>query len=130
MAVFSKLEKGMIRARMERGRVAKAERGGYTCGAPRFGLRAEAGELATDPAEQSVQIRIITEHQAGSSIRAICRGLNEDGLTAKRGGPWHPNGVARVIDQATPASGLRPAASSVLSSSNRLVVRRGGRGGS
>ena len=108
MAVFSKLEKGMIRARMERGRVAKAERGGYTCGAPRFGLCAEAGELATDPAEQAVQIRIITEHQAGHSIRAICRGLNDDGLPAKRGGRWHPRAVARVIDQATQSQRLPP----------------------
>ena len=107
MAVFSKLEKGMIRARMERGRGAKAERGGYTCGAPRFGLRAEAGELATDPAEQAVQIRIITEHQAGQSIRAICRGLNDDGLTAKRGGAWHPTAVARVIEQSSRCTGVQ-----------------------
>ena len=84
---------------MEQGRVAKAERGGYNGGAPAFGLRAEAGELAADPAEQVVQDRILAEHEAG---RSSCAGLNADGLAAKRGGRSHPTAVARVLEAAAP----------------------------
>lgn len=54
LGVFAQLERGMIRARMDAGRQAKDERGGYVGGAPKMGLRAEGHELVADPSRNLV----------------------------------------------------------------------------
>jgi IS30 family transposase len=51
----------------------------------------------TDPAEREVARRIRRLHRGGLSIRRIADQLNAEQVPAKRGGPWHPTTVARVL---------------------------------
>jgi DNA invertase Pin-like site-specific DNA recombinase len=48
MGAVMQLDRSMIVRRMRKGRDAKREAGGYSDGAPRFGHRAEGGELVPD----------------------------------------------------------------------------------
>ena len=50
--------------------------------------------------EQRVVLEMIDMRDAGSSLRDIATHLNASGVRAKRGGIWHPQTVARVL-QAT-----------------------------
>jgi 2,4-dienoyl-CoA reductase-like NADH-dependent reductase (Old Yellow Enzyme family) len=38
-------------------------------------------------------------HQAGSSLREIAAALNSAGVRTTRGGNWHPQAVARVVER-------------------------------
>ena len=38
-------------------------------------------------------------HKAGSSLREIAAAVNSAGVRTTRGGEWHPQGVARVIER-------------------------------
>jgi DNA invertase Pin-like site-specific DNA recombinase len=96
LGAVSQLEAGMIARRLRRGRLHKAESGGYAHGAPRYGWRAEGGELVPDPAEQAVVERIRALRADGASLRDIAGVLNAEGVRSKRGGRWHPATVARV----------------------------------
>jgi DNA invertase Pin-like site-specific DNA recombinase len=87
--------------RMQRGKRRKQQRGGYLGGPARYGYHPVDKELTPDPAEREVARRIRRLHQAGLSIRKIADQLNAEQVPAKRGGPWHPTTVARVL-QRTP----------------------------
>ena len=113
LGVFGQLERAMIRARMERGRMAKAQRGGYTGGAPPFGFQKDiTKELVTKHPEQAVVDRILADHAAGASIRSIAAALNDEGVPTKiakrrpNGSKepmpttWHPATVARIVKRA------------------------------
>ena len=78
----------------------KAEQGGYAHGAPPLGFRAEGGELVPDPDEQAAVQRIVELRAEGESLRQIAAALTAEGFTPKRGGAWHPQQVARVLDRA------------------------------
>jgi IS30 family transposase len=54
-------------------------------------------ELTPDPTEQAIAHRIRRLHRGGLSIRKIADQLNAEQVPAKRGGPWHPTTVARVL---------------------------------
>lgn len=41
--------------------------------------------------------RIVREHAAGASLRAICRSLDADGVPTARGGQWHAATVRAVL---------------------------------
>ncbi len=77
----------------------RAEAGGYAWGRPPFGYRAEGGELVPDPDEQAAVQRIVGLRADGASLRQIAVTLTAEGLTPKRGGSWHPQQVARVLDR-------------------------------
>lgn len=98
--VFAQLERGLIRKRLKDGRAIKAEAGGYAGGAPRYGLRAEGGELVVDPAEQVGEARATELRAAGLSLQTIAEALQIEGVPTKRGGPWSKGMVARVLDPA------------------------------
>jgi len=100
LGAVSQLEAGMISRRLRRGREHKAAQGGYAYGAPPYGFVAESGQLVLDPDEQCVVLNMIDMRDAGSSLREIATHLNAYGVPAKRGGAWHPQTVARVL-QAT-----------------------------
>lgn len=102
--VFHQLDRGLIRKRLRDGRQAKGEQGGYAFGAPRFGQRAEDGDLVDDDTE--LQVRRLAEQwkAEGVGVREICRRLNADGHRSKRGGLWHPTTVARLLDPAARAA--------------------------
>lgn len=87
--------------RMERpttaGRRKKASAGGFAYGSPPMGFTSVDGVLAEDRAEQ-LAIRRMSELWAeGLSYRAITEVLNAEGITAKRGGEWHPTTVWRTM---------------------------------
>ena len=100
LGAVSQLEAGMITRRLRRGREHKAQLGGYAHGAPPYGFRADAGRLVPDPEEQRIVLKMIEMRDTGSSLRDIAADLNDAGVSAKRGGIWHPQTVARVL-QAT-----------------------------
>jgi DNA invertase Pin-like site-specific DNA recombinase len=97
LGAVSQLEAGMIARRLRRGRLHKAEQGGYAHGAPPYGWRAEGGELVADDDEQAVLERIRVMRVEGASLRDIAGVLNAEGVPSKRGGRWHPQTVARVL---------------------------------
>ena len=83
--------------RMQRGKRRKQQRGGYLGGTARYGYHPVDKELTPDQAEQAIAHRICRLHRDGRSIRAIAATLNAEQVPAKRGGPWHPTTVARVL---------------------------------
>lgn len=96
--VFHQLDRGLIIKRLTEGRAAKAGRGGYAYGAPRFGQRTVDNELTDDERENAIAETM--EHwrdEEHLSIRAICARANAEGLPSKRGGKWHPTTVARLL---------------------------------
>ena len=97
LGAVSQLEAGMIARRLRRGREHKAAQGGYAHGAPPYGFTAESGQLVPDPDEQRIVLEMIDMRAAGSSLRGIATHLNTSGVSAKRGGTWHPQTVARVL---------------------------------
>lgn len=86
--------------RLERGRQAKAARGGYVgYGSPAFGQRSLDGELVTDTAEQQVIELIRRHHKSGKSLQQIADWLNHQGFTTKRGQTWKRISIKRVLDR-------------------------------
>lgn len=98
LGAVSQLESGMIARRLRRGREHKAKMGGYAHGAPPYGYRAEGGELAPDRDEQEAISLAVEMRESGASFRQIANHLNDEGIASKRGGRWHPQTVARVVD--------------------------------
>jgi DNA invertase Pin-like site-specific DNA recombinase len=106
LGAVGELEKGLIARRLRRGRVHKAEQGGYAYGAPGYGYRAEGGDLVPDEAEQQVieQMRLWRD-ALGLSLREIAGRLDEEGVPAKRSAGWHPMKVKRVLDREKSSAG-------------------------
>lgn len=107
--VFAQLDRAMIVKRLRDGRRVKAAKGGYVAGSPRYGWRAESGELVEDSAEQAVIARMVAMKVAGMSMNAIAAALNCEGTPSKRGGIWRADAVARVLDPAARESARRRA---------------------
>lgn len=99
MAAVAELERAQINERTQGGRRAKAVSGGYAYGAPKFGHRAENGELVTDPQEQEVIEVIRRHHKSGKSLRAIAEYLNCKGYKSKRGSKWQHTSVKVILDR-------------------------------
>ena len=98
MGIFAQLDRALIAKRMRNGRKAKAETGGYAgYGSPAYGQHSVNGELAADEQEAAVTARMRELRDAGMSYRQIAGQLTAEGLTAKRGGSWHSQTVARVL---------------------------------
>lgn len=98
MGVIAQLDRAMTAKRMRNGRKEKAAAGGYAgYGSPAFGRQSVAGALVTDAREAAVIARMRTLRREGLSYRLIADQLNTEGLTAKRGGRWHQQTVARVL---------------------------------
>ena len=100
MGAAAQLERGLIAKRLKSGRAAKKAAGGYAGGAPAYGQRAADGGLETDENEAAALAAAEQLREEGVSLRAIAARLNEDGVPTKRGGRWHPNTVARLLDPA------------------------------
>jgi DNA invertase Pin-like site-specific DNA recombinase len=107
LGAVNEYEKSMIGLRLKSGRRMKAERGGFAYGSPAFGQVAQDKALVDNDAEQAVIARIRGMADKGNSIRSICAVLNAEGVPSKRGGKWHPQTVARVLDRA-PAVAVQP----------------------
>jgi len=97
LGLAAEFQRDLTVARLAAGKRAKAARGGYIGGTPRYGYHPAGKELAPDQGEQAVARRIRRLHRDGLSIRAIADQLNVDQVPAKRGGRWYPTTVARVL---------------------------------
>lgn len=86
--------------RLDRGRQAKADEGGYAgYGSPAFGQKSVNGELVDDPVECEIIELIRRHHKAGKSLQKIADWLNQQGYTTKRGQLWQRISVKRVLDR-------------------------------
>ena len=97
IAAMAEMERSVIRERVERGRKAKADRGGYAFGAPRIGQKAVDGELVPDEAEQETIALIQRHRRSGKSHQKIADFLNAQSIPTKRGGIWHHSTVRKVL---------------------------------
>jgi DNA invertase Pin-like site-specific DNA recombinase len=97
VGVFGQLERAMIASRMRAGRHLKAEGGGYACGAPALGWRAEGGELVADDVEAATLERIRELRKDGASLRRMAETLTAEGHATKRGGRWHPETLRLIL---------------------------------
>jgi DNA invertase Pin-like site-specific DNA recombinase len=100
MGVFSQLERGMINARLRRGRREKAESGGFAYGSPPYGSRAESGGLV--PASEELKAMRLARRMRrnGRSFREIATALTDAGHRPRRAKTWHPNVVKRLCERA------------------------------
>jgi DNA invertase Pin-like site-specific DNA recombinase len=97
MGVFAQLERGMVVARLRRGRQAKRDAGGYAQGRPAYGFEALDGALREVPEEQAVIKKAKRLRKAGLSYRQIASRLDAEGHQPRSGREWHPTMVARVV---------------------------------
>ena len=89
-----------IWTRLDRGRQAKANEGGYAgYGSPAFGQRSVNGELTEDPVECQIIELIRRHHKSGKSLQKIADWLNQKGYATKRGRSWQRISVKRVLDR-------------------------------
>jgi len=104
LGAASQLERGMIAARLRRGRARKRQRGGYSGGSVvPFGMRVQ-GEgadavLVPDEEAQKVIAEIMELRLDGLTLEAVGERLNERGIKGPRGGNWHVTSVKRVLDR-------------------------------
>lgn len=97
MGAMAEMERAVIRERVERGRQAKHDRGGYAFGAPPIGQKAVDGELVLDEAEQETIALIHRHRKSGKSPQKIADFLNAQSIPTKRGGIWHHSTVRKVL---------------------------------
>jgi len=99
MGAMAEMERAVIRERVERGRQAKADRGGYAFGAPPIGMKAHEGELVQDELEQQTIALIHRHRKSGKSPQKIADFLNAQNIPTKRGGTWHHSTVRKVLSR-------------------------------
>lgn len=98
LGALAQYERAVIRARMMAGKAAKAARGGYAGGRPRFGYQAKDGALVPDKREQQVVELARRLRRDRLSLREIADRLSKAGHTPKGGGQvWHPTQIARLV---------------------------------
>jgi DNA invertase Pin-like site-specific DNA recombinase len=97
LGAVNEYERSMIALRLRSGRRRKAEKGGFAYGSPRFGYRAERGELVEDDGEQATVARVAELRSEGKSLRDIGTALTAEGHKPKRGNKWHPQTVTNIV---------------------------------
>jgi DNA invertase Pin-like site-specific DNA recombinase len=100
LGAVAEYERAMISLRLRLGRKRKSEVGGFAYGSPPFGYRAESKALVENSEEKRAISMMVELRRQDESLPAICRELHRRGHAAKRGGPWHPTTVARVLQRA------------------------------
>lgn len=83
-------ERGVIEVRMRRGRITKAQQGGYAGGQAPYGYSSARGSkvLAIDADEAKTVKRVFSFRRRGLSNRAIAKRLNTEGVPTRRGKQW------------------------------------------
>jgi DNA invertase Pin-like site-specific DNA recombinase len=104
MGAISEFEAATIRLRLKKGREHKKAAGGYAGGRPPYGWKAEGRELVPDAVEQDVLDAMRGLRADGASYRSIAQWLNDQGLSAKDGGSWHPQSVSRALENVSRAA--------------------------
>lgn len=106
LAAVAQFERHLIRQRLTSARRIKGERGGYAHGRPRYGMKAQDGQLVPDRAELETIAVARALRRARKPLRAIAAELNKRGLPTKSGKPWGASSVHMMLGRRTPrASG-------------------------
>lgn len=101
MAVLAEFERDQISDRTKFALAHKRQRKEKTGGEVPYGYRAtEAGTLATDQEESRTVALVVTLAEQGHGLRAICRHLDNQGITRRGGRPWHPQTIKNILDYA------------------------------
>jgi DNA invertase Pin-like site-specific DNA recombinase len=109
LGAVAEYEAWLIAARLKAGRDLKRSRGEYAQGRPRYGFRAERGDLLPVEEEQAV-IRLARKlSKQGMSLRQIAQSLDHEGHHPRTGGAWHPPMVARLLRTDRPPRQREPA---------------------
>jgi site-specific DNA recombinase len=100
-AGMAEMESKLIGQRTRAGLQAVARSGRQPCGQPPLGYRA-VGERRerrwiVDKAEAEVVRRIFASYIAGTGTNSICRELNADGITTRRGARFSPRVVHELV---------------------------------
>jgi DNA invertase Pin-like site-specific DNA recombinase len=102
---FADVEREAFTLRMQGGRRAKAERGGYVGGQrlhKRYGyvlVRDDLGKLdyEPEPDEQAVIADMRQLRAGGATLQSICNHLAAKGTPPPSGPRWHPNTIQRIL---------------------------------
>jgi len=95
---IAQLESEQIGERVYMGMAQKAKRGGGSLGSPHpYGYRIVDGRYVVDRPEADAVRSIFRRYLEGESLEAIARGLDQDGVPTKRGGPWRKQTVAAIL---------------------------------
>jgi DNA invertase Pin-like site-specific DNA recombinase len=96
MAGFAELERNLIAERTAQALAhLKANRQAYS--RTPFGFDRKGSRLVGNAQELGTVARIRTLAQAGKSLRAIARLLNQEEVPTKRGGQWHARTVSYLL---------------------------------
>jgi DNA invertase Pin-like site-specific DNA recombinase len=90
------VKSGMKRRHQQGLHVGGPEKYGYDTQLDEFGRPAPLPRTINE-AEAAIVRRMFTEAAAGASQKAITRGLNRDGVTAKRGGKWTQGTISKLL---------------------------------
>lgn len=101
LGAVAQYERAIISARMRAARELKRSRGGFAGGRPPYGWRAVGGELEPVEEEQAGIALARTLRRQGASLRQIATQLEDGGYRPKRGGPWHPIQVRRLLERSS-----------------------------
>ena len=104
MAAVAELERAQINERTQGGRKAKADKGGYAYGSPKFGQSSNDGELVENEDETKIIDIIRKHHKSGKKANQIAKYLNAQGMPTKRGKQWTQQGVINILDRLYPKS--------------------------
>ena len=102
MAAVAELERAQINEQTQGGRKAKAEKGGYAYGSPKFGQSSNDGELVENEDETKIIDIIRRHHKSGKKANAIAKYLNAQGIPTKRGKQWTQQGVINILNRIYP----------------------------
>lgn len=107
VGVFAELDRRMVVKRLRDGRSIKSASGRKSVGSYAYGQRAGGRGRTRDavqhPDEAVTVEEILRLRSSGESFRAIARALNDRGISAKRGGMWHPMSVRSIVIRYTRA---------------------------
>ena len=102
MAAVAELERAQINERTQGGRKAKADKGGYAYGSPKFGQSSNDGELVENEDETKIIDIIRKHHKSGKKANQIAKYLNAQGIPTKRGKQWTQQGVINILNRLYP----------------------------
>ena len=102
MAAVAELERAQINERTQGGRKAKADKGGYAYGSPKFGQSSNDGELVENEDETKIIDIIRRHHKSGKKANAIAKYLNAQGIPTKRVKQWTQQGVINILNRIYP----------------------------
>lgn len=98
IAAFASYERELINERTQGGRAAKAAKGGYAYGSPRYGMKSAEGVLVPNEKEQEAIALMKRHRRSGKSYSAIAGFLNDNQIPTKTGkGLWSSTQVINAL---------------------------------